>query len=142
MKRETILRAAVAALFVCGLLVMAGSALADDAIRPLTHPTWVADSPNAGVWIPTWTQSSDTTGLTTIKGIRAIECRADTETKFVAYWYKRGPGVDKVKWPIWGVAEGDTCWTVPAGETRTYTFEKPWVQFIIVTSGDADFSGE
>jgi hypothetical protein len=86
--------------------------------------------------------AADTGGVRAIPGVRAIECTAITDTKFVAYSFIKGPGTDKRKWPIFGVGEGDTCYTVPSGETRTYLFDKPYVQFIIVTSGDAIFAGE
>jgi hypothetical protein len=142
------LGAVVAAVFVVGLLLLAGSARAGDP-PALTHPRWVADSPATGTWIKTWTQGSDTATYfagddepKTISGVRAIECVANTETKFTAYWFRRGLAVQKVKWPLYGVAATDTTYTVPAGETRTYHFDKPYVQFIIIKSGDADFSGE
>jgi hypothetical protein len=133
--KRSVLGAAVIAAFVLGLLLMVGSASA----QTLTHPTWVSDSPATGTWILTNARAiTDTTS----NGLRAIECVATTETKFVAYWYRKGVGTDKRKWPVYGLGAADTCWTVPAGETRTYLFDKPWVQFIIVTSGNADFSGE
>lgn len=111
-----------------------------------THPTWVAAAPASGSLIPTWTftyaSSADTTGLAVLKGVRVIECVATTETKWCAYTYDRHYANDIRKWKIFGPTAADTVWTVPAGETRTYTFDKPWVQFIKVVSGTANFSGE
>jgi hypothetical protein len=122
------------------LLLMATGANAQSVSeKPLTHPRWVADGPAVGQWLMTLSRAATDTSS---DGLRAIECHADTETKFVAYWYRKGAGTDKRKWPILGVGPADTCYTIPAGETRTYTFDKPFVQFIIVTSGDAVFAGE
>jgi hypothetical protein len=126
-------------LLVVLLLMATGASAQSVADKPLTHPKWVADSPATGQWLLTLSRAATDT---TSDGVRAIECHADTETKFVAYWYKRSAGTDRQKWAVQGVAAGDTCYTVPAGETRTYTFDKPFVQFIIVTSGDAVFAGE
>ncbi len=132
------LAAVVAAAFVVGLLLLVGSAQAQVQPAAATHPRWVADSPMTGTWIPTW----NTAGTDTIRGLRLIECVAYAETKFTAYYYRSGYVPHKVKWPLYGYAAKDTTYTVPAGETRTYLFDKPWVSYIIVTSGDADFSGE
>jgi len=135
-------------LFVLGLVLMVVSAAsAQTTVLPLTHPKWVADSPATGVFIPTWRCTQDqgqdlVAAGQQIPGLRAIECVATTETKFVAWSWTTGAAPYLKKWPIFGVGEGDTCYTVPAGETRTYFFGKPWVHYIIVTSGDADFSGE
>jgi hypothetical protein len=133
------------ALLVVLLVFLATGAFAQSS-SVLTHPRWVADTPATGEWIPTWTQAAGDTLGQVISGISAIECVATTKTKFVAYSSKRRPLPDipknRVKWPLFGVGAFDTCYTVPAGETRTYLFAKPFVQYIIVTSGDAIFSGE
>jgi hypothetical protein len=138
------LAAVTVAAFVLGLLLMVGSASAQTGA--LSHPTWVCSAPATGAWIPTFnfsfTSAADTSGLAVLKGLRAIECVATTETKFTAYTYNRRAAVDKIKWPIYGPGAADTVYTVPAGETRTYLFDKPYVQFIIVKTGTANFSGE
>jgi hypothetical protein len=129
------------AVLVVLLVFVATGALAQTGA--LTHPRWVSDSPAAGQWIPTWTiAAADTGGVRAVPGVRAIECVAATETKFTAYWYVKGQGTDKRKWPIYGVAATDTTYTVQAGSSAIFRFDKPYVQFIIIKSGDADFSGE
>ncbi len=132
------LAAVVAAAFVLGLLILAGSAQAQIQLGDSTHPRWVADSPFTGTWIPCW----NTAGTDTLRGVWLLECVATTETKFTAYYHRPAKLPHKVKWPIYGPTATDTTYTVPAGETRTYTFDKPWVSYIIIKSGDADFSGE
>ena len=145
MSKRAWMSAAVAGSAMWLLLVLVGSAVAQ--VAPLTHPKWVADTPNTGEFIQTWRCTLDQGAALVaagqqIPGLRAIQCAADTETKFVAYSWTTGVAPYRRKWPIFGLADGDTCWTVPAGETHTYYFDKPWVHYIIVASGTAKFSGE
>lgn len=142
MRHEKLLRGCVVGAFVLGLLVMGSSASAQ--VGPASHPKWVARNPSAGL-IPTWTiAAADTAGRTVIPGVSLIECVATTETQFSCWSGKLRPVKSWTKWAIYspGVASTDTLYTVPAGETRTYRFDKPWVQYIYLKTGTATFSGE
>lgn len=120
------------------VLAVASASLAQPStVQEATYPRFVADSPASG-WIKCWNQA----GTDTLRGVGLLEVRADTETKF-SCWYHRPTKVPhKVKWTVYGPAATDTVYTIAAGETRTFRFPKPFVQYIYLTSGDADFSGE
>ena len=85
-----------------------------------------------------WNQA----GTDTTRGVSLIEVTAATETKFTAWWWRSGKLPHKVKWTLYGPAASDTMYIVPAGETRTFRFPKPWVSYLYLKSGDADFQGE
>lgn len=137
MKREKMILAAVAAMFVLGIaLLVASSALAQTPMA--TAPKFVADSPAAGAWIPVW----NTAGTDTTKGVMLLQVRATTDTKFTAWWWRSSKLPHKVKWALYGPAATDTTYTVLAGESQTYYFPKPGVQYLIVKSGTALFDGE
>lgn len=127
---------AVAAFFMLVLGLLVASASAQTILA--TNPKFVADSPSTGAWIPVW----NTAGTDTTKGVLLLEVKAETETKFTAWWWRSSKLPHKVKWALYGPAATDTTYTIPAGETRTYTFPKPGVQYLVIKSGDALFSGE
>lgn len=103
-----------------------------------SSPKFTADSPTTGAWIATW----NTAGTDTTRGVSLLSVSADTETLFTAYWWRSTRLPHKVKWPLFGPTPGDTTYIVPAGQTMTFRWPKPWVSYIIVESGDATFQGE
>ena len=121
------------------VLAVASASLAQPStVQEATYPRFVADSPASGSWIPCW----NTAGTDTLRGVGLLEVRAYTETKF-SCWYHRPTKVPhKVKWPVYGPAASDTTYYVGAGQTLTFRFPKPWVQYLLVKEGDAIFQGE
>ena len=138
MKREKMILAAVAAMFVLGIaLLVASSALAQTPLVEGSSPKFVADSPSAG-WVPCWN-----TALTdTMRGVMLLSVSADTETKFTAWRWRSAKLPHKVKWPLYGPAASDTTYIVHAGQTLTFRWPAPGAQYLYIKSGNADFSGE
>ena len=132
-----ILRAAVAALFVLGLAVMAGSALAQG-VPVATAPKWVANAPAVG-FVPCYRTAAGPND-----GVSSMQVTAVTDTRFSVwsystvwkklrpeYWYESTPA-----------AATDSVLTVLAGETLGLTFPSPRATAIYLVSGTAYFSGE
>lgn len=131
--------AVVAGLALVALLVFAGSARAQTGLPEGSAPKFVAASATlTGSWIPCW----NTAGTDTLRGVALLSVSANTDTKFSCWWWRSAKLPHKVKWPVYGPAASDTTYFVGAGQTLTFRFPKPWVQYLLVKEGDAIFQGE
>jgi len=101
------LRAAVSAAFVVGLLVMAGSSFAQNS------PRWVSNAPDPG-FVNCAPQTTLAGAARPLKGLSMLQVSADTETK-VSFWGTNGSTWVKLA-PIWGDAASDTVVVIPAGK--------------------------
>lgn len=130
--------AVVAGLALVALLVFAGSARAQTGLPEGSAPKFVAASPSPDSWIPCW----NTAGTDTLRGVALLSVSANTDTRFSCWWWRSAKLPHKVKWPVYGPAASDTTYFVGAGQTLTFRFPKPWVQYLVVDYGDAIFQGE
>lgn len=133
MRHEKTLKAVTVAVFVLGLLVIAGSSFAQNS------PRWVANAPDAG-FIDCAPDSTQAGAPRELKGLSMCQVSADTETK-VSFWGMNGSAWVKLA-PIWGHANSDTMVVVPAGSTQSFWFPSPHLKAIYLTTGIANFSGE
>lgn len=108
-----------------------------------TVPRWVAKAPATGSFIPAWKGYAAGDTLARASGaLGLIQVYAVTETQFTAYYWRPGKVPHYVKQAVSGYAASDSCYTIPAGQTQTFLFPRPGVQYLLIKSGEANFSGE
>lgn len=123
----------MAAVFVLGLLLMAGSAFAQNS------PRWVSNAPDVG-FVNCAPETTLAGAARPLKGLSMLQVSADTETR-VSFWGTSGSTWVKLA-PIWGDAASDTVVVIPAGSTQSFWFPSPHLKGVYLTSGIANFSGE